>query len=129
MSEVAPKGRLAAVHPVLPSRDVGAAVRYYVDRLGFRLRFTDDPQAPRYAGVGRDDVELHLQWSDPSEWSGDRPMYRFVVAGLEALFDEYGQAGVFHPGTALRRTAWGTDEFAFYDGDGNGLTFYRDIQT
>jgi hypothetical protein len=46
-------------------------------------------------------------------------------------------AGVFPPGnqdkqvfqdhTALSDTPWRTREFAFYDLDGNGLTFYRNL--
>ena len=115
------------VHPVLPCRDVAASVRYYVERLGFRLLF-QDADDPRYAGVRRDAVEIHLQWHDASEWERtERPMLRFVVAEVDALFEEYSAQSVFHAGTALRDTPWGTREFAFYDPDGNGLTFYRDL--
>lgn len=52
-------------------------------------------------------------------------MLRFVVPQVEALFEEYKTKDVFRSRTALRDTAWGTREFAFYDPDGNGLTFYR----
>ncbi|MDJ0654103.1 MAG: VOC family protein [Xanthomonadales bacterium] len=118
---------LDAVQPVLPSRDVVAAVNFYVDRLGFQMAF-QDAEPPRYAGVRRDAVEIHLQWHDPAEWSAvERPMLRLVVPEVDRLFEEYRAQDVFHPGTALRDTAWGTREFAFYDADGNGLTFYRDL--
>jgi catechol 2,3-dioxygenase-like lactoylglutathione lyase family enzyme len=121
------QARLVVVHPVLASRDVAASVAFYVTRLGFRLLGQDAPTDPRYAVIRRDDVELHLQWSDPSDWApGDRPMYRFVVPEIQALFDEYEDRGVFHEHTALHDTPWGTREFAFYDLDRNGLTFYRD---
>jgi hypothetical protein len=78
--------------------------------------------------VGRDGVEIHLQWHDPAEWSADvdRPMLRIVVSDPDALYAEYRDQDVFHEGTNLRDTAWGTREFAFYDNYGNGLTFYRD---
>ena len=119
--------RLLAVHPVLPSKDVAASLSFYLDRLGFELLFKDDPSVPRYAGIRRDDVELHLQWHDPAEWSAvERPMLRLHVEQVDALFEEYAQQDVFHDQTALRDTAWGTREFAFYDLDQNGLTFYRD---
>jgi hypothetical protein len=49
------------------------------------------------------------------------------VPSIEKLFDEFKAAGVFHEQTALRDTQWGTREFAFFDPDQNGLTFYRDI--
>ena len=111
---------------MLPSRDVAAAIGFYVGRLGFALAFADSTRDPGYAGLRRDGIELHLQWHDEEEWSRvERPMLRFVVPEVEALFEEYRDQGVFHERTALRRTPWGTREFAFYDLDMNGLTFYR----
>jgi catechol 2,3-dioxygenase-like lactoylglutathione lyase family enzyme len=115
---------LRAVEPVLAVRDVDASVRFY-ERLGFKLRWRD----ARYAVLVRDAVCLHLQWHDAKEWEGgiDRPMLRFVVPEVASLAEEYRPLGVFHRGTALRKTDWGTEEFAFYDLDKNGLTFYRDL--
>lgn len=116
------------VQPVLPTRDVEAAIGFYVGRLGFELAFADSTEQPAYAGLRRGPVEIHIQSHDPSEWERvERPMLRFVVPEVEALFDEYSTQGVFHEGTALRDTEWGTREFAFYDLDMNGLTFYRDL--
>ena len=81
-----------------------------------------------YAGVGRDGIELHLQWHDPEEWKAvERPSLRILVDDVDALFEEYRTKGVFHDATALRDTPWGTREFAFYDPYQNGLTFYRDL--
>jgi uncharacterized glyoxalase superfamily protein PhnB len=54
-------------------------------------------------------------------------MLRFVVPAVLEVFDEYRDKGVFHERTALRDTPWGTREFAFYDPDQNGLTFYCDL--
>jgi catechol 2,3-dioxygenase-like lactoylglutathione lyase family enzyme len=125
---VVAKSKLRAVHPVLPSKDVPAAIEFYVTRLGFKLEGQDSPENPRYAVVSRNDVELHVQWHDPNEWSAvERPMLRFLVSAIETLFDEYQHAGVFHERTALRDTPWGTREFAFFDRDQNGLTFYCDL--
>jgi uncharacterized glyoxalase superfamily protein PhnB len=116
-----------SLHPVLQARDVAAAVRWYVDRLGFALRFQDDPAAPRYAVMSRDDVEIHLQWHDETSFRpdrGDAIMLRVRVSDPDSLFAEYKDKGVFHDRTALRDTPWGTREFAFYDLNGHGLTFY-----
>ena len=122
------RAKLKAVNPVLPTKDVRASVAFYVERLGFKLNVQDSPSQPRYAVVARDNVELHLQWHDPAEWVAvERPMLRFVVPAIEKLFDEYQSAGVFHEHTALRETPWGTREFAVFDPDQNGLTFYRDL--
>ncbi len=128
------KCQFLAVHPVLPVRNVRSAIDYYVRRLGFHLLFQDrveEPSAkpPLYAGVGRDSVELHLQWHDEDSFDVvEKLSLRFAIADIDALFADYQQQNVFHDATALRETAWGTREFAFYDPDGNGLTFYCDLE-
>ncbi len=50
---------LKQIHPVLPCQDVTSAISFYTNRLGFTLLFQDSSD-PKYAGVGRDEVELHL---------------------------------------------------------------------
>lgn len=57
----------------------------------------------------------------------ERPMLRFVIKDVDHLFEEYSQQDVFHDRTDLRETSWQTREFAFYDLDQNGLTFYCDL--
>lgn len=120
--------RFDSVQPVLPTRDVAASIGFYVGRLGFELAFADSTRDPTYAGVRRDGIELHLQWHDAEEWSRvERPSLRFVVSDVDELFEEYREADLLNSDTELRRTAWGTREFAFYDPDMNGLTFYHDL--
>ncbi|SNR41832.1 hypothetical protein SAMN04488009_1537 [Maribacter sedimenticola] len=123
------KGYLHQIHPVLPVWDVVEALDFYVNRLGFRIAFADDAKKPKYAGVIRDAIEIHLQWHDVKEWELeiDRPMLRIVTQNIQALYNEYAEMDIFNPHTLLRETAWGTKEFAFYDPFKNGLTFYRDI--
>ena len=125
------RGHLHQIHPILPVKDVVEALRYYVQKLGFTIAFADDPKNPSYAGIRRDDIEIHLQWHDAQEWmSGfNTPMLRIVTQNIEDLFKEYEKQGVFHKDTALRMTAWQTYEFAFYDLYGNGLTFYTDTNS
>jgi hypothetical protein len=122
-------GILKQIHPVLPVKSVVLAVEYYIHKLGFNLAFTDTTDANGYAGVKRDDIEIHLQWHDEKEWviGLDRPMLRIYVDNISELFDEYNTKDIFHKNTSLKKTPWGTEEFAFYDLYGNGLTFYRDI--
>ncbi|HZY88775.1 MAG TPA: VOC family protein [Gemmataceae bacterium] len=121
--------RFNAVQPVLPVRDVDKAVRFYVECLGFRLAFRDRPGPDaNYVGLRRDGVELHLQWHAEADFKGVEAgtlMLRFAVDDPDALFGEYKDKGVFHERTRLTDTPWGTREFAFFDLDGNGLTFYR----
>jgi len=115
------------IHPILGVRDLERALRYYVERLGFTLAFRDRSDPTNYAGVRRDRVEVHFQWQGEHEMSTTR--LRFFVDDPDALFEEYRDQQVFHDRTQLADTPWGTREFAFYDLDGNGLTFYRDFRT
>ena len=118
-----------SVHPVLAVKDVLTSIGFYVQNLGFTLAFADHKTEPKYAGIRRGNVEIHLQWHDASEWKNDidRPMLRFLIANTETLFNEYKTKGMFHAQTSLKETSWGTKEFAFYDLDRNGLTFYENL--
>jgi catechol 2,3-dioxygenase-like lactoylglutathione lyase family enzyme len=124
------KGYLHQIHPVLPVKDVVEALDFYANRLGFRIGFADDPKNPKYAGVLRDGIEIHLQWHDATAWEAevDRPMLRIVTQNIQELYQEYAEKDVFHSHTLLKNTAWGTKEFAFYDPFKNGLTFYKDTE-
>ena len=114
------------VHVVLPSQDVTASVKFYA-ALGFEPKFADAPENPTHAGVRRDNVELHLQWHDPKEWSAvERPMLRFLVEDVDALYAEFKSKNLIPVGKEVRDTEWGTREFAFFDPYKNGLTFYQD---
>lgn len=117
-----------AVHPVLMSRDVVASIRFY-EQLGFVRAFGGPPENARYAGVRRDGVELHLQWHDAAEWEypNDRPTYRFVVADVDGLYQEFRAAGISENIKPVTETQWGTREFHVRDPDGNGLQFYRGL--
>lgn len=61
-------GYLKQIHPVLPVKDVTKAVDYYINKLGFRLAFTDTTSDKGYAGIKRDGIEVHLQWHHEQEW-------------------------------------------------------------
>jgi len=124
---------LESIQPVLMSRDVTVSVRFY-ECLGFTLAFQDNPLDPRYAGVVRDRVELHLQWQDAEQWAYpiDRPTYRLGVQDVDALYAELqergalaGNANSSSPWRKPGDTPWGTREFHVQDPDGNGLQFYR----
>ena len=123
------KGFLQQLHPVLPVHDVKKAIDFYVKKLNFTVAFADRVDHMTYAGITRDGVEIHLQLHNITEWelTVERPMLRFLVNDIEALFEEYKTQNVFHKNTDLRKTPWGTEEFAFYDPFKNGLTFYRDL--
>ena len=114
------------VQPILGTRDVGKAVQFYVERLGFTLAFGEPTNEGNYVGLRRDNVELHMQFQYEYEMGTTR--LRIVVDDPDALYDEYKDKDVFYEGTELTDTPWGTREFALYDLDQNALTFYRDLK-
>ena len=119
--------KLEAVHPVLMVRDVAASIQFY-QSLGFEPAFQDSPVDPKYAGVRRDRVELHMQWHDAQDFSsGDRPTYRFVVPDIDELSEEFSANCPDLDRTPVRDTPWGTREFHVRDPDRNGLQFYREL--
>ncbi len=114
------------VQPILGTRDVAKAVRFYVERLGFTLAFGVPTNEGNYVGLRRDSVVLHMQFQYEHEMGTIR--LRIVVDDPDALYAEYKDKDVFYEGTRLQDTPWGTREFALYDLDRNSLTFYRDLE-
>jgi len=102
------------------SSDVQRSIDFF-RRCGFSVSFTDDAAQPRYAGLRRDGVEIHVQWNDLSQVrpGEDRPTYRFLVRDVDALCDE------LRIGKSPMDTPWGTREFHLRDPDGNALHFYQ----
>lgn len=118
------------VHPVLAVKNVIQSLGFYVNKLGFKVAFADHVTNPKYVGIKRGIVEIHLQEDqDITEWEHaiQRPMLRFLVLSTKVLFEEYNTKGIFHAQTSIKKTTWKTKEFAFYDLDKNGLTFYENM--
>lgn len=125
--------RITQIQPVLVAHDVMDSVAFY-RKLGFALAFQDSASNPKYAGVVRDDIEIHLQWADPGQWAHptDRPAYRFLVSDVDALHKEFVASGCVNPATtqgspwaAPADTPWGTREFHLWDPGRNSLQFYQ----
>ncbi len=120
--------RVISVHPVLNVRDVRGSARWFA-QLGFRPLFADDDDDPKYAGMARDNVEIHLQWHSEQEWSDglDGSAYRFLVDDPDELHAEISTGTFLLDNRPVADTAWGTREFGIYDPDRNALFFYRDL--
>lgn len=126
---------LQVVQPVLMAMDVAASVQFY-SALGFTLSFVDQPGNPKYAGVVRDGVELHIQWADPEQWAypTDRPAYRFVVSDVDEIYREFAGRDCINPNTSQGSpwaipadTPWATREFHLRDPGQNSLQFYQPL--
>lgn len=114
--------------PILHVADVAAAVRFYVERLGFAEAWRHEEQgAPIVAQVERDGCALILAstWAekagkgtmfvslDPKPWSKEAQ-----AEALDALRAEFAAAGV-----AVRDGQWGYRVAVVEDPDGNTLLF------
>jgi catechol 2,3-dioxygenase-like lactoylglutathione lyase family enzyme len=126
--------------PALPMRDVGKAVDFYRDRLGFEVVHQDDV----FAFLARDEATLHLWEADDESWrqrdSLESPVRsgaesfiagtascRIRVAGVDELYEEMRGSGVLHTtANELTNTEFGTREFHTLDLDGNLVTFYEE---
>jgi catechol 2,3-dioxygenase-like lactoylglutathione lyase family enzyme len=111
--------------PVLPARDLGAALAFY-ERLGFEQQGSPW-QTYRYLIVARAQYELHFY-----EDAGVDPLTTAAgcylrVADADALYTEWEATGVPHdPATGSRlvapsTTEYGMREFALVDPSGNLL--------
>ena len=87
---------LNQVQPILGTRDVAKAVRFYVDRLGLTLAFGVPTNEGNYVGLRRDRVELHMQFQYEHEMGTTR--LRIVVDDPDALYAEYKDKEVFYEG-------------------------------
>lgn len=125
-----PDTQLEAVHPVLPAVDLPSTIEFYVQQLGFQVAF-EDAQPPRYVGLTRDRVEIHLRQTSPTEQVAGLPSgnveVHFAVCDVDHFFNQCLDGGVIDPTDQLRDTPWGTREFSIADPEGNRLTFYSDL--
>ena len=114
--------------PQLFVTDIGRAVRFYGDVLGFEAAFVHgDP--PFYAQVVRDGARLNLRHADRPGLSAnfrqaepDALSATLAADDAAGLFTEFQRAGAaFHQ--PLRREPWGAQTFIVADPDGNLLCF------
>ncbi len=110
--------------PVIAVSDSARAEDYYCRVLGFQKMFAYPPDPakpdPRYLGVTRDGVELHLQSYKP-ERAGMTDTF-FWVADVDRLHEEVRARGAVIQLPPTNQT-WGTRETGIRDPDGNVLVF------
>jgi hypothetical protein len=78
----------------MPSRDVAADVRYFVDILGARLTFAVEGMGTRVAMVELADRSPHLLLAGHLE--GERPVLVYRVANLQAAMEDLESRGWEH---------------------------------
>ena len=117
---------LVKVIPVLESADIARDIAWYKENTGFEVFFIHEKM---YAGLYRDDLEIHLQWhagtkEDPMNGGA---VIRIEVKSIRPLFEEFKQRGTITEKDLRETTPWGTNEFAFYDLNSNAIFIYEDF--
>ncbi len=116
-----PEGLLEDALPELPCADVAAAVRYYVDVLGFGINYQQDGLGVMY----RDHVTL-LLLPRTAERPGPGGV-EFYVRDADALHAELSARGADVRGEPVSQP-WGLRDFLVLDQDGNRLTFAQPFE-
>ncbi|MFM9943472.1 MAG: glyoxalase superfamily protein [Hyphomicrobiaceae bacterium] len=115
--------RMQAPVPILRIFDVAKAREFYLDFLGFKIKFEHrfGDNFPLYLGVQRDGCELHL-----SEHHGDASpgsALRIAVDDIDGLHAEMRAHDYRYAKPGIEATPWGTREISVTDPFGNWLHF------
>ena len=111
--------------PVLPTENMDRDIQWYLAHLGFEFLFGDD----MYCGLGRDQMEIHLQWHANNEKDPihEGSVIKLFVNDIEPLFQEFLERGTITSDKLRRNTPWGTHEFGFFDLNRNAIFVVQDV--
>ncbi|CAO3438760.1 bleomycin resistance protein [Azospirillum endophyticum] len=113
--------RFERVAPILPVRDVRAALAHYW-QLGFTVTAYDEAAAdPVYGFLERDGLSLHLALVPDLEPERSTVACYLYVSDADALHAAWRSANAGGRLTAVADTPYGLREFAHIDPDGNLL--------
>lgn len=85
--------RLFGSGPVLPVRDIVAAVEYYRDKLGFAVDFVMGTP-PTHGSVVRDSVGIQFTRTREDFLGSDYPGWTYIfVENIDGLYEEVQQRG------------------------------------
>jgi catechol 2,3-dioxygenase-like lactoylglutathione lyase family enzyme len=123
---------LTYISPCLIVADFKAAVSFYTDKIGFKVRFSAPDEGPFFAIVGRDEISIFLKVIAPGikpvpnhtvhEWMGWDAY--ISVSDPDSLYEEYRAGGVIFR-QSLQDNADGLRGFEVEDADGYVLFFGR----
>jgi len=104
--------------PILPVEDLREARRFYVEQLGFAIRFeASEDGRVGLLGLRRGGIELTLDC--PMEGHGRQACVSFQVESADAYYEEWrARVEIRHPPT---NQSWGARTFDVIDPFGNTL--------
>ncbi|WP_347265557.1 bleomycin resistance protein [Roseococcus pinisoli] len=102
-------------------RDMTTSLHHYRDVLGFEISF-ECGEPPFYAGLCRDQVELHLISADRATRRPGAGAVAIFVDEVDALQAGFAAKGARIP-VPVQDRPYGMRDFSVVDPDGNQLTF------
>lgn len=121
-TRVAPHVDCEQIHPTLTVSDLGAAIEFYTNKLGFQFGFTWG-EPPVFAGVTLGKVQVFLQLGTPQH---DMSGVFFVVGDADELYEFQRANGVEIAEPPADRT-WQMRDYVVRDLDGHRLVFGHPI--
>lgn len=112
---------LTSAAAVLVVKDIAASLRHYRDALGFDIAF-EYGEPCFYAGLCRDEVELHLIAAGRTDRVPGQSAIAIFVEDVDALYEELTSRGAQAP-KPPQDSPYGMRDFIAIDPDGNRLTF------
>lgn len=121
--------QLLGAHPQLFVADVEASCRFFVEKLGFTVRFKYGKPV-FYALIQRDTACLNLRYVHAPvlnrEVDRDLLSASIPVGNVKALYSEYQSVDTpMHQ--RLKKQPWGTEDFIVRDPDGNLIHFAQSV--
>lgn len=111
---------LRSIEPIVSVLELGAAIEYYTNQLGFELRWKWGEPAIR-AGVGLDDIELQLVESN-SVPANESILAYVHMDGIDRYYAQCVERGAtLVDGLEVR--PWGMRDFRVADPSGNRIGF------
>ncbi len=116
--------RMSRITPIVPTNDIEISGDFYT-KLGFDvIRKHED-----YTILQRDDIDLHLTWSEG--WHIDPKtndtQFRIKITDLDPFYAHCQNLDVVHPNGQLETKPWGSREFTVLDPDNACITFYEEV--
>ena len=105
------------IAPTLPVSEVGRAIEFYTDKLGFEVGFDNQPV---FALVGRGAVEIGLQRASEKRPAGTGSCYIWVE-DIWAIYEELSGKGLDFEDDIGHREEYDKTDFVVFDPDGNHI--------
>lgn len=121
--------QLSRVIPYVFVRDVDAALAFYIDKLGFELRYRHENDPNCDMGIiHRGNIEMHVATcACEGKRHVGQAFFMIEVDDAPKLYEQYRGAGVpMH--WELQRQPWGQTDFTIVDPEQNWITFVSDTQ-